>query len=184
MRYRIPGSRNTFGPIPSLEQRKMVATVVHRAVCQVIGPEAAARETLYYPVVGAAIAGQLTRDRYEICAGIVRLRPHADAPWYQLAAAPEAPAPHVWLVRHHASGKVELVDLTSRYFGGWLESLGATWQRQRAIPWHLWEWQEEIPRYIRFDRDVSATEQVQEQVFERQRILMRPAITTALALLE
>ena len=173
MRYRIPGSRNTFGPIPSLEQRKMVATVVHRAVCQVIGTEAAARETLYYPVVGAAIAGQLTRDRYEICAGTVRLRPHV-----------EAPSPHVWLVRRHESGKVELVDLTSRYFGSWLESLGATWQRERAIPWHLWEWQEEIPRYIRFDQDAAATEQVQEEVFERQRILMRPAITMALSLFE
>jgi hypothetical protein len=184
MPYRLPGSRNTFGPIPGEDERKMMATVVHRAICSVIGPESASRSTLHYPVVAAAVAGLQTGALYEVRAGDLRIRPYPDAPWFKIGAADPAPNPHVWLVREHTSGKAEIVDLTSRYWEEWLTVLGAEWQRRRPIPWYFWEWEEEIPRYIRFQEDPAATAAVQEDVYERQRILMRPAITAALGFLK
>jgi len=132
--------------LPSQADRERVADAVHRAIEERswgrdIHPGCLCS---YYAHAGAQVAAVVLGAPYRAAVGSIRVR--VSRRWFWQVGAAGGPLDgqfHCWFMRDHGRRRVEVVDLTSRYYRELAETCGLPWDR-RDVPDFVWGWADEL----------------------------------------
>lgn len=134
--------------LPRPQLRRRIADAVHYGVTTVLGNDGNGA-CMYYALVGLTLSQHLTGRDYNLQVGSLSVRATQDGMTLVMDAEhPLIPGLefHAWFGSRWPTGETELVDLSSRHYRTWAESVGMAWDMPNPPPyiWQLNGWPDGI----------------------------------------
>lgn len=167
--------------IPPFPFRHRMIPAVHEAVPRWFDARGSALAAAYAAVTAAAVGAALAPEGapYVVQAGrvVVRIRPGLE-----IEPATDDPAGfsyHAWAGRTHASGRVEIADLSTRHFNEWAVRAGIALEAR--IPRAVWAWEDELPGAFRYAAEPELAGRVRASLREAHGAALEEAVREVLA---
>jgi len=170
--------------LPPFPFRHRLIPAVHEVVPALFGARGPDLAAAYAAVTAAAVGATLAPGGapYVVQAGrvFVRIRPGLEIE--PVADDPAGFSYHAWASRTHASGRVEIADLSTRHFNEWAAREGIALEAR--IPRAVWAWEDDVPGAFRYSADPELAGRVRASLREAHGAAVAVAVRDVRARLE